>query len=79
MAYIHHNPVKAKLCLASEDYRYLAVNLDPIPQRLKPLILALSYGGAEAPPLQNPAAASIQDPAQKAEAVFTQSLTRMEE
>jgi putative transposase len=52
IAYIHHNPVKAKLCLISEDYRYLALNLDPIPQRLKPLTLARSHGEAEAPPLQ---------------------------
>jgi putative transposase len=52
IAYMRHNPVKNKLCLSSEDYRYLALNLDPIPQRLKPLILARSDGGAEAPPLQ---------------------------
>jgi putative transposase len=54
IAYIRYNPVKAKLCSSSEDYRYLAVDLDPIPQRLKPLISARSDGGAEAPPLQKP-------------------------
>jgi putative transposase len=53
IAYMRHNPIKNKLCLSSEDYRYLAVDLDPIPQRLKPLTLARFDGGAEAPPLQN--------------------------
>jgi putative transposase len=52
--YIRRNPVKSKLCSSSEDYRYLAVNLDPIPQRLKPLTPARSDGGAKAPPLQEP-------------------------
>jgi putative transposase len=54
IAYMRHNPVKNKLCPSSEEYRYLAVNLDPIPQRLKPSRLAGSDGGAEAPPLQKP-------------------------
>lgn len=54
IAYIRHNPVKNKLCSSSEDYRYLAVNLDPIPQRLKPITLSGSDGGAEVPPLQRP-------------------------
>jgi putative transposase len=53
IAYMQHNPVKNKLCQSSEGYRYLAVNLDPIPQRLKPLTGVRSDGGAEAPPLQN--------------------------
>jgi putative transposase len=52
IAYMKHNPVKSKLCSSSEGYRYLALNLDPIPQRLKPSSLAGSDGGAEAPPLQ---------------------------
>jgi putative transposase len=54
IAYMLQNPVKNKLCSSSEDYRYLAVSLDPIPQRLKPSRLAGSDGGAEAPPLQKP-------------------------
>jgi putative transposase len=54
IAYMRHNPVKNKLCSFSEEYRYLAVNLDPIPQRLKPLSLTRSDGGAEAPPLPKP-------------------------
>ncbi len=53
-AYTRQNPVKNKLCSSSEEYRYLGINLDPIPQRLKPLFLAGSDGGAEAPPLQKP-------------------------
>jgi putative transposase len=54
MAYICHNPVKAKLCLSPESFPYLSVNLDPIPQRLKPEALSEFYGGAQAPPLQKP-------------------------
>ncbi len=54
IAYMKHNPVKNKLCSCSEEYRYLAANLDPIPQRLKPLSLTRPNGEAEAPPLQNP-------------------------
>jgi putative transposase len=49
ISYMRYNPVKAKL---AADYRYLAFDLDPIPQRLKPIFLAGSNGGAEAPPLQ---------------------------
>jgi putative transposase len=62
IAYMRHNPVKNKLCLSSEDYRYLALNLDPIPQRLKPVILGRSDGGAEAPPLQEPLAQILSNP-----------------
>ena len=51
--YIRHNPVRCKLCERSEDYPYFEECLDPIPQRLKPLILGAANGGAEAPPLQN--------------------------
>ena len=55
-AYIRHNPVKNNLCSGSEDYRYLAANLDPIPQRLKPFLSVRSDGGAEASPVQSPEA-----------------------
>jgi putative transposase len=54
LAYIRHNPVKNKLCSSPEEYRYLGVNLDPIPQRLKPISLTRFDGGAEAPPLHKP-------------------------
>jgi putative transposase len=57
IVYMQHNPVQARLCLATESYRYFAVNIDPIPQRLKPLSLSGSDGGAEAPPLQSQALA----------------------
>jgi putative transposase len=57
--YIRRNPVKSKLCSCSEDYRYLMVDLDPIPQRLKPLVSVRSDGGAKAPPLQNPEAVTL--------------------
>jgi putative transposase len=53
IGYMRHNPVKNKLCSFSEGYRYLAVNLDPIPHRLKPFNLSRSDGEAEAPPLLN--------------------------
>jgi putative transposase len=76
--YIRHNPVKSKLRLSSGDYRYLAVNLDPIPQRLKPLILIRSNGGAEAPPLQSQETLRLQDPAKKAAAVSSPGAIRME-
>ncbi|HUY81318.1 MAG TPA: transposase [Acidobacteriaceae bacterium] len=51
--YILHNPVKAGLCERSEDYKYVVADLDPAPQRLKPLLSGRLDGGAEAPPLQS--------------------------
>jgi len=63
IAYIRQNPVKNKLCLGSEEYRYLAANLDPILQRLKPSLSVRSDGGAEAPPLQEPLPQVLADPA----------------
>jgi putative transposase len=88
VAYMRHNPVKNKLSVSSEDYRYLAVNLDPIPQRLKPLTPARSDGGAEAPPLQKPLPRLLSNPAEpkrlrnstkSAEAMPLVSATRTEE
>ena len=61
--YIRRNPVKSKLCSLSEDYRYLALNLDPIPQRLKPFTQVRSDGGAEARPLQEPLPQVLSHPA----------------
>jgi putative transposase len=49
ISYMRHNPVKANLAV---DYRHLAFDLDPLPQRLKPSFLAGYDGGPEAPPLQ---------------------------
>ena|ERR1700760_1663246 len=54
IAYMRQNPIKRKLCPSSEEYQYLAVNLAPTPQRLKPPSFTWFDGGAEAPPLQNP-------------------------
>ena len=77
--YIRRNPVKSKLCSTSEDYRYLAVNLDPIPQRLKPFFLLIgSNGGAEAPPLQSQETVLLQDQKKKAAAVSSPGANRME-
>jgi putative transposase len=60
ISYMRYNPVKAKL---TADYRYLAFDLDPIPQRLKPSFLVGSDGGSEAPPLQKPGLAQTEVPA----------------
>ena len=49
ISYMRYNPIKAILAV---DYRYLAFDLDPLPQRLKPSFIAGSDGGPEAPPLQ---------------------------
>ena len=46
-----HNPVKAKLCSTPEIYAYCEVDLDPVPQRLKPLPASQVDGRAKAPPL----------------------------
>jgi putative transposase len=53
LAYIRHNPVKARLCEKSEQYSYISMQLDPIPQGLKPHASESLEGGAEAPPLQS--------------------------
>jgi putative transposase len=54
--YIRMNPVKARLCVMPEEYRYgflaRAAAMDGVPQRLKPLVFCSDNGGAEAPPLQ---------------------------
>ncbi len=52
LTYIEHNPAEAGICQHSESYPYLARDLDPFPQRLKPHLEDASGGGAEAPPLQ---------------------------
>jgi putative transposase len=63
IAYMRQNPVKNKLCSSSEEYRYLALDLDPIPQRLKPFNFSRSDGEAEAPPLQKPLPRIFSSPA----------------
>lgn len=55
--YVWLNPVKAGLCARPQDYRYGSASgrwqLDPIPQRLKPLSLTAACGAAEATPFQS--------------------------
>jgi hypothetical protein len=54
--YIRENPVKARLCSKVQDYlwssAHAGVELDAMPQGLKPLPLESPYGAAEAAPLQ---------------------------
>lgn len=55
--YIRMNPVKARLCTAPVEYKYGSdagvLEMDTVPQRLKPLNVVVDNGGAEAPPLQS--------------------------
>ncbi len=57
VAYVRQNPVKEKLCASPEEYPYssaqVGFELDPVPQRLKPLGLSEPSGGPEGPPFQN--------------------------
>jgi len=54
--YIKMNPVKARLCIDPDEYGYGffagVMEMDEVPQRLKPLDFCSANGGAEAPPLQ---------------------------
>lgn len=56
LEYIRMNPVRAKLCIEPEEYLYGShrgsLQMDAVPQRLKPLDFCADNGGAEAPPLQ---------------------------
>jgi putative transposase len=61
IAYIRSNPIKARL---AEDYPFIALELEPIPQRLKPLMATESDGGANAPPLHRVEARPYQSPRQ---------------
>jgi putative transposase len=55
--YIRENPVNAGLCSKVQDYlwssAHAGVELDAMPQGLKPLPLESPYGAAEAAPLQS--------------------------
>jgi putative transposase len=67
--YIHQNPVKKGLCASASAYPYSSAycgfELDPVPQRLKPLSLSAAIGAAEAAPFQskNTAAEGTRDAA----------------
>jgi putative transposase len=56
LEYIRMNPVRAKLCIEPEEYLYGShtgsLEMDAVPQRLKPLLFCDDTDGAEAPPLQ---------------------------
>jgi putative transposase len=56
LVYIRMNPVRAKLCIEPEEYLFGShtgsLEMDAVPQRLKPLLFCDDTGGAEAPPLQ---------------------------
>ena len=55
--YVHQNPVKKGLCASASAYPYSSAycgfELDPVPQRLKPLSLSAAIGAAEAAPFQS--------------------------
>jgi putative transposase len=60
--YIRQNPVLKKLCERAEEYPYSSVvagtELDPVPQRLKPVPLDYVIGASEAAPFQSKPAQS---------------------
>ena len=61
--YIRQNPVRKKLCERPEEYPYSSaavdIELDPVPQGLKPVRLASSDGASEAAPFQNKPAVAV--------------------
>lgn len=57
VAYIRENPVRKKLCERADEYPYSSiaagVDLDPVPQGLKPVLQEDDYGAPEGAPFQN--------------------------
>jgi putative transposase len=57
VAYIRENPMRKHLCERAEEYPYssatAAVELDPVPQGLKPVLPQGSDGASEAAPFQS--------------------------
>jgi putative transposase len=55
--YIRRNPVRKNLCDRVEEYLYSSaaagIELDPVPQGLKPILQDNEYGASEAAPFQN--------------------------
>ena len=55
--YIRRNPVRKNLCERPEEYPYSSaakgIELDPVPQGLKPIFVDGCYGAPEAAPFQN--------------------------
>jgi len=62
--YIHSNPVRAGLCSRPDEYEYSSAHsgleLDDVPQRLKPQAGAAAGGAAEAAPLQRSTESKVQ-------------------
>jgi putative transposase len=74
--YIRQNPMRKHLCERSEEYPYssaaVGIELDPVPQGLKPILVDQTLGAPEGAPFQNkPAqsetasAAPVQDTSRK--------------
>jgi putative transposase len=63
VAYIRQNPVRKHLCDRVEGYPYSSaaagIEVDPLPQGLKPVLLEGSYGAAEAAPFQGKPSRSV--------------------
>jgi putative transposase len=57
VAYTRQNPVRKRLCGRAEEYPYSSaaagIELDPVPQGLKPTFVDSSYGAPEGAPFQN--------------------------
>jgi putative transposase len=57
VAYIRENSVRKHLCERVEEYPYSSavagIELDPVPQGLKPILQEGPYGASEAAPFQN--------------------------
>jgi putative transposase len=55
--YIRRNPVRKKLCERAHEYPYSStaggIELDPVPQGLKPVLQEDDYGAPEGAPFQN--------------------------
>src|ERR1700738_1893138 len=71
VAYVRENPVRKHLCERPRDYQFSSawanVELDPVPQGLKPVLQEARYGAPEGAPLQN------RKPNGAAEAAFLQN------
>ncbi len=55
--YIRQNPLRKHLCEGSEEYLYssaaVGIEVDPMPQGLKPILVDHTYGAPEGAPFQN--------------------------
>lgn len=55
--YIRQNPLRKRLCERAEEYPYSSaadgIDLDPVPQGLKPILVDRTYGASEGAPFQS--------------------------